>query len=132
MKGRQTAGCREAQSSCHCKNTPANVGLEGEGGFAMPELWTTGWRGETQDLNMEQIPAGQLQRMKEALIERCLKDKTATVFCLGENLPFFRKDYVLLSGPNVWFHSFRQEKLILSHINQLPYSSDSDILTNMC
>lgn len=57
--------------------------------------------GEVKLLNMEQIPAGQLQRMKEALIERCLKDKTATVFCQGENLPFFRKGYVLLSGPNV-------------------------------
>lgn len=88
-------------------------------------------RGETQDLNMEQIPAGQLQRMKEASIERCLKEKTATN-SLGENLPFLRKDYILLSGPNVWFQGFRQEKLILPHINQLPYSSDSDILTNMC
>lgn len=38
---------------------------------------TTGWREETEDSYIEQIPAWQLQRTKKACTKNCLKEKNA-------------------------------------------------------
>lgn len=48
------------RSSFEKKVVSANMVLGGDNGVAMPELWATGGRDETQDPNMEKTPAWQL------------------------------------------------------------------------
>lgn len=92
--------------------------LGGDNGVATPELWTTGWSGETQDSNMEQNSAQQLQT-QQACTQRCLTETSHWLFglksaILGTGLQVFE-------WPNYVCSDFKEEKVVLLHANQQPY-----------